>query len=130
MSSEDIVLVLVPRKHWFHSDIAEKLLPGTLNHKNEESIQVSELQIINFRALAILCYCFSKVHLFRIFFFIMKFKVEPHHEKTGLLAMRKTKAQISFAVTAKLISAFVFATRVVQFLFFLNPKFQASSHLL
>ena len=34
------------------------------------------------------------------------------------------------AVTAQLISAFVFATRVVQFLFFLNPKFQACSHLL
>ena len=27
-------------------------------------------------------------------------------------------------------SAFVFATRIVQYLFFLNPKFQASSHLL
>ena len=39
-------------------------------------------------------------------------------------------SQISFAVTAKLISAFVFATRIVQFLFFLNPKFQASSLLL
>ena len=38
--------------------------------------------------------------------------------------------QISFAVTAKLISAFVFATRIVQFLFFLNLKFPASSHLL
>ena len=36
----------------------------------------------------------------------------------------------SFAVTAKLISAFVFATRIVQSLCFLNPKFQASSHLL
>ena len=34
------------------------------------------------------------------------------------------------AVTAKLISAFVFATRIVQSLYFLNPKFQASSHLL
>ena len=32
--------------------------------------------------------------------------------------------------TAKLISAFVFATRIVHFLFFLNPKFQASSHIL
>ena len=42
----------------------------------------------------------------------------------------KTKTQISFAVTAKLISAFVFATRIVQSLFFLNLKFQASSHLL
>ena len=33
-------------------------------------------------------------------------------------------------VTAKLISAFVFATRIVQFIFYLNPKFQASSSLL
>ena len=32
-----------------------------------------------------------------------------------------------FAVTANLISAFVFATRIIQFLYFLNPKFQASS---
>ena len=30
----------------------------------------------------------------------------------------------------KLISAFVFATRIVQSLYFLNQKFQASSHLL
>ena len=42
----------------------------------------------------------------------------------------KTKTQISFAVTAKLIRAFVFATRIVQSFYFLNPKFQASSHLL
>ena len=33
-------------------------------------------------------------------------------------------------MTAKLISAFVFAIRIVQSLFYLNPKFQASSHLL
>ena len=33
-------------------------------------------------------------------------------------------------VTAKLISAFVFATRIVQFLLYLTPKFQASSLLL
>ena len=45
-------------------------------------------------------------------------------------AYAKTKAQISFAVTAKLISAFVFATRIVHFLFLLNPKFQASMLLL
>ena len=42
----------------------------------------------------------------------------------------KTKTQISFAVTAQLVSAFVFATWIVQSLYFLNPKFQASSHLL
>ena len=34
------------------------------------------------------------------------------------------------AVTAKLISAFVFATRIVQFLYFLNSKFPVSSHLM
>ena len=45
-------------------------------------------------------------------------------------AYAKTKAQISFAVTAKLISTFVFATRIVQFLPYLTPKFQASSLLL
>ena len=44
-------------------------------------------------------------------------------------AYAKTKTQISFAVTAKLIRAFVFAIRIVQSLFFLNTKFQASSHL-
>ena len=34
------------------------------------------------------------------------------------------------SVTAKLISAFVFATRIVEFLFYLNPKFQVSSSFL
>ena len=33
-------------------------------------------------------------------------------------------------VTAKLISVFVFATRIVQFLYFLNPKFPAPNHIL
>ena len=49
---------------------------------------------------------------------------------TRIFANAKTKAQISFAVTAKLISTFAFATRIEQFLFFLNLKFQASNHLL
>ena len=40
------------------------------------------------------------------------------------------KAQISCAVTVQLISAFVFATTIVHPLNFLNPKFQASNHLL
>ena len=53
-----------------------------------------------------------------------------HVMKKRLFAYAKTKALISFAVTAKLISAFVFTTWIVQFLFYLNPKFQASSHLL
>ena len=44
-----------------------------------------------------------------------------------LFAYAKTKTQISFALTAKLISAFVFATRIVQSLYYQNPKFQDSS---
>ena len=44
--------------------------------------------------------------------------------------MRKQRRRSAFAVTAKLISAFVFATQIVQSLYYLNPKFQASSHLL
>ena len=44
-------------------------------------------------------------------------------------AYAKTKPQISFAVTANLISAFVFTTQILQSLYFLNPRFQASSHL-
>ena len=50
--------------------------------------------------------------------------------RNRIFAYAKTKTQISFAVTAKLISAFVFATRIVQSLYFLNQKFQTSSHLL
>ena len=34
------------------------------------------------------------------------------------------------AVTMKLISALVFATRIAHFFYFLNQKFRASSHLL
>ena len=36
----------------------------------------------------------------------------------------------AYAKTKQLISAFVFATRIVQFLFFLNPKIEASYHVL
>ena len=43
---------------------------------------------------------------------------ELRREKTGFLPIRKQKAQISFAVTAQLVSAFVFATQVEQFLFY------------
>ena len=51
---------------------------------------------------------------------------EPRCEKTGFLYMRKQRSR---SASAKLISAFVFATRIVQSLYFLNPKFQASNHL-
>ena len=47
-----------------------------------------------------------------------------------VFAYAKTKTQISYAVTAKLISAFVFATWIVLSLFYLNLKFQASNRIL
>ena len=57
---------------------------------------------------------------------------EPVREKTNNLHGRKQRRRSasSFAVTAKLISAFVFTTWIVQYLFYLNPKFQASSAFL
>ena len=49
---------------------------------------------------------------------------------SAFIAYAKTKTQISCMVTAKLISAFVFVTQIVQSLYFQNPKVQASNHLL
>ena len=57
---------------------------------------------------------FVNIHVYAI-------EYEPPHGKTNNLHNAKT---------AKLISAFVFATRMVQFLFYLNPKFPASNLLL
>ena len=51
--------------------------------------------------------------------------IESHHVKTEFLHICENK----YAITAQLISAFVFAIRIVQS-FYLNPKFQVSSHLL
>ena len=59
-------------------------------------------------------------------------KYEPSHKKTGFFTMPKQRRRSALQLlrTAKLISAFVFTKQIVQFLFFLNPKFQASIHLL
>ena len=56
-------------------------------------------------------------------------KYELCHEKIDFLYMGKQRCR-SAVVTAQLISAFVFATSIVQSLYFLNLKSQASSHLL
>ena len=63
-----------------------------------------------------------------------------HMQKTGCLmmwlkyymslVMRKPAFCICKNKDADQIGAFVFATRIVQSLYFLNPKFQGSSHLL
>ena len=55
-------------------------------------------------------------------FKIQRDTIEPPHGKTNILHRRKQ--------SANLIIAFVFATRIVQFLFYLNLKFQASSSFL
>ena len=55
-------------------------------------------------------------------------KIELYEEKS-LFAYVKTKVQISCAVTAQLISTFVLAAQIVQFLF-LNLQFQAASPVL
>ena len=53
---------------------------------------------------------------------------ELPHEKTNNLHMQKQRHRS--ASRSPLISAFVFTTRIVQFLYFLNPKFPVSSRLL
>ena len=75
----------------------------------------------------LLCQCFTFTPLRHTFELIYAATWENQQS-----AWTKTKAQIGFAVIAKLISAIVFATctRIVQFLCFLNLKFPASSHLL
>ena len=71
------------------------------------------------------------------YFFIYRYVKHPNFNphlsrvvRKPDFAYAKTKTQIRFAVTAKLISAFVFATRIVQTLYFLNPKFQDSRYFL
>ena len=55
--------------------------------------------------------------------FCLVFISRPCNQRLYLYGPRHEK-------TAKLISAFVFATWIVQSLYFLNPKFRVSSHLL
>ena len=58
------------------------------------------------------------------------FEDQPPHSLIKAFVFFTDKMVYITSVTAKLISAFVFATRIVRSLFYLNPKFQASSHLL
>ena len=55
---------------------------------------------------------------------------EPRHEKTCVLHMHKQRRRSAARLTAQQISTFVFAKEIVQPPFFLNMKFQASSHRL
>ena len=61
--------------------------------------------------------------------FFCSFLYKPHHDIL-IFVCAKTKEEISCVATSQLISAIVFATYIAQSLYFLNPKFEASSHLL
>ena len=52
------------------------------------------------------------------------------HMGKPTICLGENKGANQLLSTAKLISAFVFATRIVQFLIYLNLKFQASSSFL
>ena len=99
------------------------LLPLTTSEVLEKLQRILEQQEVNWQLLltfvSTMIVCLSDAQKT----FLGRSRENQH------LAYAKTKVQISCAVR-KLISAFVFATRIVQFLYFLNPKFPVSSHLL
>ena len=103
-----------PRKHWLHPDMTEKLLTGTLSLTTKTKFLRSSPVQYGCKATDSMIPC-SVLH------------DAAYHEKTRILPMQKTNAQISCAITAQLISAFIFASRIVKSIFFLMPKFQASS---
>ena len=74
----------------------------------------------------IICYGYLLNHISQAILMSIHAIYEPHHEITCSLHMRKQRHR--YAV--QLISAFVFATQIVQSLYFLNPKFQGTIHLL
>ena len=77
--------------------------------------------LISFSILAITVRGVSNKHCLSPFF-----HYELRHEKSAFLRMQKQRRRSA----VRKHSTFVFATKIVQSVFFLNPKFQASSHLL
>ena len=83
--------------------------------------------------LLLLCSIRSEAFLMRPYQLFNKTQDQIHQNYSTIIepmekqqyADAKPKAQISCAVTAQLISAFVFTTLIVQFLFYLYPNFLA-----
>ena len=77
------------------------------------------------KLLCSLCSCNSHIIII---------KYEPPHEKKNkkktTICIGKNKGADRLRLTAELISAFVFSTWIIQFLYFLSPKFPASYNLL
>ena len=59
----------------------------------------------------------------------VRFSSDAAHLRKSTVCICDNKGADQLCITAKLISAFVFATRIVQVLYFLISKFPASSHL-
>ena len=94
--------------------------------KNIENIKNFLMNILNFHNLRKICILHG-----RVFVMCLKWLQEDLNiNNLNKLRHQKTKAQISCAVTAQLISALVFTVDIVQILFFLNLKSQGSSLLL
>ena len=93
----------------FSETIAASDLKGSRSRHLIEFMKVISLPYI-YQVLYVLCFTWTR------------YQVSVYRIIGPLVAYAKTKTQISFMVTAKLISAFVFATRIVQSLYFLNPK--------
>ena len=72
----------------------------------------------------------EKRNLFIIMICVCTCTIRALFLENMIFAYAKTRPQINYAVTAQLISAFVFTIWIVQSLYFLNPKFLAPNHLL
>ena len=59
-----------------------------------------------------------------VIFLLHTIKLSHVMSRPAFCIYAKTKVQISYAEAAQLISAFVFTTKIVQFLYFQNPNFK------
>ena len=90
------------------------------------------LVTIPFKIIILFCYfwlrkCLTKLHCPPLLCFWVHLSLEPRHEKTCFSHMRTTKVQISLRIRAVWSAPLLFATKIVQYLYLLNPKFQDPS---
>ena len=85
--------------------------------------------VVTVKMICVFVFAYAKVRFYHDTAQIMLIYQLSFVMRKPAFAYEKTKTQISSTVTAKLISAFVFASRIGQSLYFLYAKFQASSHL-
>ena len=136
----------ISRAH-FHQDILviETTISGFLSDKSRRYILNKAKSITALQFNQLMCLLMLLSHgIFYIFFLTYYFSFgeiikaghfkKPHYCRHLSHLMRKPTICIcenkGADVTAKLISAFLFAIQIVQYLLYLTPKFQASSLLL